>query len=393
MPIGRITCAPVVDARRVAAVMAAVAVLVGGGARAEWQVDGVLSETLEAVTDRERDGVNDPAYGSTTFLGVTISALDPRTQWTTDLGLTAAKFVGPGAENDFNRIDPSFSTALQRRLTDWTFGLNGSFDVQPTSVTQLDETGLTDEDAIQFSANVSASVNHDIGPRDGVGVRVSFRGVEFSEENDNLTPSVRFGLDLNWDRLIDRRTSTSLRLGLSQLRADDEDDTTTNSGEVTAGFTHTLHNRLSFNALLGPNISFTNRSNGGADDVGLGATGSAGIAWQPTNESSLGFDASQNLEANSDGELQNVARLGFSASHAFNAKTSGSFQVSYSRRSDSGDVLPLDPDLEVLSLTPTLNVSIYRDIRATVGYALSASREDGQEAASNRFFVTLSTEF
>ena len=107
MPTG-----PKSAARRTVAALAASLAFAAVDARAEWRFNGSASETLEVVTDREREGDDDAAYGATTTLDFSVAALDPRTQWRTNFGLTIAEFFGPGAEEDFDSIDPRFFQSL-----------------------------------------------------------------------------------------------------------------------------------------------------------------------------------------------------------------------------------------------------------------------------------------
>lgn len=388
MPIGQISAA-----RRTGAALAAVFAIAGADAYAEWRFNGSASETLEVVTDREREGDDDAAFGATTTLGFSVTALDQRNQWRTDIGLTIAEFIGPGAEDDFDSIDPNFATAFQRRTRDWTFGLNGRFDIQPTSVTQLEDTGLTDEDVLQISGNVGASIAYNVTPRDSVAVSPSYQILRFDEDNQELTPSDRFSLGLTWVHAVN--TDLRLTFGGSAIRlyADDLTDTVTTSADVTAGVNRSVNRRLSYNVRLGPSFTHTDRSNGGRDDFSVGATSSGGLSWLPANDLGVGLEASHALDTGSDGVLENVSRLQANMTHAFNRKTSGGVSLSYLRRTDDGQVLPVDPDLEVLTVSPTLSVGIYRDVRATAGYSLTLSREDGETATSNRFFVTVLAEF
>lgn len=364
-----------------------------GHAVADWRLTGVATSTVEAVTDREREGDNDPAFGASGTLNLTLTARDPRTQWQTNVGVVGARFVGPGAEGDFNRLDPNIVTNLSHRQGLWTLGANGSFDAQPSSVTQLEDTGLTDEDVIQFTGRVGLSAQYRVSPRDTVALAVSGTAIEFSEANNQLTPSLRLSIDGDLNHAVDQKLSTSFNLGVSRLIADDADETVTTTVTTGAGLAYDLHDRLSFNFSLGPNVSRRETSNPQSAEISLGATGTAGIGWRPTPSTSLGFGASQGLETGGGGELENVSRANIDFSHAIDQTFSGAFALSFSRRSSDTAFLSADSDIDVFSASPSLNLVLDRDVRATAGYTLTVSREDGEQAMSNRIFITLTTDF
>lgn len=369
------------------------ALLAPSSALAEWRLSGNTSSTVEAVTDRERKGDNDPAFGATGTLNLSLTARDPRTQWQTNVGVVGAKFVGPGAEGDFNRLDPNLVTTLSHRLGLWTFGANGSFDAQPSSVTQLEDTGLTDEDVIQFTSRIGLSTRYRVSPRDTVGLNFDATAIEFSEENDQLTPSLRFNAGGNLRHAVDQGLSTTFTLGVSRLIADDAEETVSTSANAGAGFTYDLDNRLSFNLNLGPSITQRETSNPEVSEISFGAIGAGGLSWRPTQSTSLGFEASQGLETGGDGELENVTRASFDVSHAIDQTFSSAFALSISRRSADTAFLSTESDIDVLSASPSINLALDRDVRATAGYTLTVSREDGQQAMSNRIFITLTTDF
>lgn len=363
-------------------------------ARAEWRINPAISQTVELVTDQEREGQNnDAAYGSTTALSVAVTALNPRTSWRTNLGLTIAEFFGPGAESDFDRIDPSIATAVQHQMTDWSFGLNGTFDIQPTSVTQLEDSGLTDEEAQQISASISGSASYALDQRNSFTITPSYQIVRFSEDNANFTPFDRYGANLNWRRGVSSATALNFGVGLSQLHADDAEETVTTSANVTGGLSREVNSRLSYNFQVGPRATLTDQSNGGQDSFNVGATGSGGLTWLPSPSLSLGLSASQSLEPAADGDLENQVRLSFSLGATVNQKTSSALNLSYLRRSEDDAFLPLKAELEVLSASPTLSYALTSSTNASVGYSVTFSKDDGVDAISNRFFVTISKQF
>lgn len=376
-----------------AATALAAGVIAPGHALADWRLSGVASSTVEAVTDREREGDDDPAFGATGTLNLTLTARDPQTQWQTNVGVVGARFVGPGAEGDFNRLDPNIVTDLSHRQGLWTLGANGSFDAQPSSITQLEDTGLTDEDVIQFTGRVGLSAGYRVSPRDTLRLSATGTAIEFSEANDQLTPSLRFDVDGNLNHTVNQKLSTTFNLGVSRLAADDADETVTTSVTTGAGFSYDLHNRLSFNLNLGPNVSRRETSNPRSDEVSLGATGTGGVGWRPTQKTSLAFEASQGLETGGDGELENVARANFDISHSIDQTFSSAFALSFSRRSSDTAFLSAESDIDVFSASPSVNLALDRDVRATAGYTLTVSREDGEQAMSNRIFITLTTDF
>lgn len=360
---------------------------------AEWRLNGVASTTFETVTDRERDGDEDPAFGATGVLSVTLAALSPRTQWATTVGVTGSKFAGPGAEDDFDRLDPNLATSISHNAGLWGFGANASFDAQPTSITQLEDSGLTDEDVIQYSTRVGASASYRLSARDSVSLGLSAALIEFSEQNNQLTPSFSLSANGGYQHAVNERLATNFNLGANRVFADDVPETTSTSVNGTVGVSYQLHNRLRFNFGLGPSATLTETVNPQTSDVTFGATGDAGLTWRADNQTSLGFEASQGLETSADGGLDNVARAGASVTHAVNQTFSSALALSYVRRTEDSAFISADSELDLVSVSPSVNLSLDRDVRATAGYSLTLSRENGRKAMSNRVFVTLTTDF
>ncbi len=368
--------------------------LAAGVASAEWRLDGSLAETLETSTNRQLQGNDDPAYGTTTNLNLTVSVLDPRTRWSTTLGVAGAKFFGSGAEPEFDRLDPNFSTAFQHRLSRWTLGLNGSFDVQPTSATQVEDTGVTNLDVTQFSSRANATATLDIDARNSATATTTVSAVRFSEDVGTLTATTRYGLDVSWRHAVNRRLSTSLSAGAAHLLTDNPARGDTTSAHAAAGVTYSPHPRLRLSASLGPNASQPQNSNQGDDKISIGATGALGLDWRIDNATTLALNASQGLEAGSAGTLDSVARISGNMAHAFNETLQGGMRLSYLQRTADAGFTPLNADVEIFSASPNLSVALTPDWRAQAGYAVTlARRAERSDEMSNRLFFTLSTSF
>ncbi len=369
----------------------ALAAALGGHARADWRLAGAFSETVETVTDRELEGEDAPAFGSTTALRLSLAAQDPTMVWSFEAGLTGSKFVGPGAQGDFNRIDPAFATSFSRRGSRLTLGFDASLDIEPTSSTQIEDTGVTDEDVTQITATSLVSLGYALSDRERATLSFDTQVIEFDEDT-SLTPTRRAGVNLTFRRRETQRLTGTARTGASYLISDNEDDTRTTSGNVAFGADYQATPRLDVRGSLGPSFRYITSSND-ASALDFSANGDFSLNWRPDNATSFALRLGQAFETSSDGDLESVGRFNLNAVQSLSSDTTASFGLNYVRRQSGGNLASIDADREVINATPTLAYAIDHAWRATAGYALTLSRDEGEDAISNRLFFTLSTEF
>lgn len=380
-------------ARSIAIALAvALAAASSGYARAEWRLSGVFSETVETVTDRELDGENAPAFGSTTVLRLSVEASEPIMAWSFDAGLTGAKFAGPGAQDDFDRLDPSFATSFSRRGQRLTLDFDASLDVQPTSSTQIEDTGVTNEDTSQYTALSQLSFGYDLSPLEKATLAFDTRVVEFDDRGSNLTPTRRAGATLTYRRRETQRLTGVASAGASYLIAEDDDDTRTTSARLSLGADYDVTPRFDVGGTVGPSLRYVTKSDE-SSALDFSANGDLSANWRPDAVTSLALTLAQGFETSSDGVLEAVGRLNFNAVRSLAPDTTLSFGLRYLRRQEDTNFAAADADREVINATPTLAYFIDRSWRATAGYTLTVSRDEGEDAVSNRLFFTLSTEF
>lgn len=374
------------------ALVAALVAATVGHARAEWRLSGAFSETLETVTDRELEGDDAPAFGSTTALRLSLAALNPTMFWSFDVGLSGAKFAGPGAQDDFDRIDPNFATSFSKRGPRLTLGFDASLDVEPTSTTQIEDTGITDENTTQITATSQLTFDYALSALDQATLAFDARVVEFDDSGTSLTPTRRAGATLSLRRRETPRLAGVASVGADYLISDDEDDTRTSSGRFSFGLDYKATPRLDIGGRLGPSFRYITRSDD-ASIFDVSANGGLSVDWRPDETTSLALTLGQGFETSSDGVLESVGRLNFNAVQSLGPDTTASFGLRYVRRQEDASFGIAGADREVINATPTLAYVIDHAWRATAGYGLTLSRDEGQDAISNRLFFTLSTEF
>ena len=119
---------------------------------------GSVSQRFQAQTDRSLNGDNDPVFGATTRLGATAGFSTPRAGVSFNGGVSGSGFFGPGSTDGLTRIDPDAQIEAFYRVARLDFSGLLDFDIQPTSVTQVEDTGVTQEGTAQVDLRLGADL-------------------------------------------------------------------------------------------------------------------------------------------------------------------------------------------------------------------------------------------
>lgn len=363
------------------------------GALAFFDVSGSISESLETTTDRELDGEDEIAFLSRTQINLALATATPRSQWQILLGVAGLKSFGPGRNENLDRIDPNWSTSFTTRIKRFTFGLSGTIDVEPTSATQVEDTGVTRENTTQISGNASGTLSFQADPRNTFNFGVNTRAIRFTNDTTSLTETTRVGLTGGWSHRINARMSANVNSGASYFTADNAAQTETLAGNVTAGMRYNLNPRLSVNGSLGPSLSHTSRNNGD-NSLNLNAAGNFGLNWQFEPDSSFTLTGNQGLASSSNGTLANFLNIAANLSHTVNPRLRGGARVTYVRRNNGQEGFGFNADREVWTARADLSYNFNRAWRASVSNTVTAVRSDTQEnVVSNRLTFSISANF
>lgn len=365
----------------------------------EWFVGGSLSQRLQAETNPDLEEDGEPIYGTTTALGLDVTALTPTTQWQFETGGSVGLFGGGDDENtdDRNKLNPNFGAAVSHNGKYVDTGASFAFDMQPSSFAQIEETGITEGDATQISIQLAADAAYALDSRNALSIGGSGRVIRFTGGSTTLDPNTFYSANLDWTHSISAITQGSLSFRVSRFTAESDENPESLTFDVLAGVSHLVNQRLSFDANFGVTATRTTETllRGRETEFSLGAQGGLQAAWTPTPATQLVLALSHGLEPSSRGELQTTTALGLGLQHSVNSWTSAAVDLLVQRQSAGGGFEngSESEDRTFATLSPSLAFSLATDWALRASYALALEREDEGDAISNQFFLTLTHQF
>ncbi len=364
---------------------------------ADWSLNGQVSQTFSAETNR---GLENPSegtvYGSTTSLGLTLGADTKRSSFRLSGGVDGSVFFGPGDTEDLNQINPrnlAFDHAYQGKT--YTFSQGFSFDAQQTSDTQLEDTGITEDETTQFTVSYGADLALRIDAITLITFALSASAIEFAEDTPGLTATRTIGYTVGLSHELTSTTSLNLNAGARLFTADDAENTRSGVFDIGLGLTHQRTPRHTFGLNGGVSlVRDIERITGGTSDFTAAGTGGASFAYT-TGNFNAGLSLTQSVDPSSAGELQSFTRLGGNLDYAINDLESVGMTLALARRTSIGDSDAVgtadDSDAETLSLGANYSLRLGAETSLGLGYAFNLTRDsiDGT-ASGHRVFLTLS---
>ena len=366
-----------------------------GGPPVVWTITGIASERLEADTNRDLRSQPSPVYGSTTALGLDFTALTPTTQWKFRPGVTGSIYGGPGDTSGLNSIHPSFTTSVAHNGKYVDTGAIFHVDTQPVAFSQLDETGITSGNATQLSVRFAGNADYALDPRDRLRLGANANLVDFTQGTTSLVPTTSLGLNSAWIRNISPATQSSVTFGVRRFTADNAENPTSYTLDLSGGASHQVSQRLSVNANLGLSGTHTTRTLAGQQDESftVGGTGGLGVSWQPRADTHFSVNLRHGLEPSSLGELQTTTALSAAVSYAVNARIRTGLGFAIGHQKSAGGFASNGTDRDFARVAPTIAVALTPDWALQAGYILRLERQNSAGAASNRVFLTLTRQF
>lgn len=395
----------------------------------------VLSAAVPAVADTQiqsffaqRFDVDDEGdFGSATDLGVTFSALTPRTTWSLTPGV---RLLASTNDDDDVELRPTLAggfrtraeqstlfgsvsvTARQTRFTETAAeaGLGGvdfgGEDGESDAGAGLDpgadldsggETGGEDSDPVSEQARRGstletvgrARLGYDLalGPIDGVFTSGFVNVRDFDDTDENLTSFVEFGADAGYRRRLDPRTGASISAGASWVDFDNETEDTL-TGRVRLNATRAL--RPDLNAQAGIGFSVTNRDD---EDAVFGVLGNLGVR-QNGPDWFWSADLVQDVRPSGDaGDVESVSRFNVATGYRFDPRNSVNLSGSLGFETPVFDDDDDDDDF-FASVSLVSGHQLSRDWRMSVGYRFrSGDDDDIISDAAHSLFVRFSHDF
>lgn len=359
------------------------------GPAVDWSLSLRAEQRFEIDTNRGLDNPSDGAiYGSRTRLSTTLEAETKRSQVRTTLGFGGAVFGGPGDSEDATRLNPRLSSDLRYDGKDYE--LTGSFDASTdsTSVTQLDDTGITDEESTQITVNYDSELSWRLTPRSTLFLGTLGRVVDFTDDVAGLNPTRTFGVSAGWAHSLNELTTLRFAGGLRYFSSDNPAENRSQVLDFTVSLNQRRTPRHRFGLRAGAvTVRVTEDGPGGEGTQFLaGATG--GATFNYTNDRiDADLSATQQVDPSATGELQSFTRLAGSVGYRPSRNNRISANLSYSRRAElDGD----GDNRQLISFGPRYSYNLGENTELGVSYLFRMSVEsDDGTATGHRFFLSL----
>lgn len=360
-----------------------------------WTITGSVSERIEADTNRDLRGAPSAVYGSTTSFGLDIGAVTPTTQWQIRPSLTGSVYGGPGDTSGLNRINPSLDTAVAHNGKHVDTDARFHVGTQPVAFAELDRTGITSGDATELSVNFAGNAAYALDPRNRLSLGGTADLVRFTQGTTSLTPITTLGLTSAWIRDISPATRSNVTFGVRRFTAENSQNPTSYTFNLSGGASHQVNGRLSVDATLGLSATRTTRTLAGRQDdsFDVGAIADLGLSWQPRADTSFSVAISHGLEPSALGELQTTTALDAGVGYVVNPRIRTALAVAIGHQKSAGGFTANGTDHDFATVAPTISFALSRDWALQAGYILRLDRRNDLDAASNRVFLTLTRQF
>ncbi len=333
------------------------------GPAIDWSVLAQLTESFELDHNRQLDGDSGGVEARGALgLGINVSGAGKRTQFSLATGFNVGRATD-GDSSNLNRLDPNISASAVFLAKNYSISAQLSALTRPTSVSELEETGLTNVNATRIDVSSSVGINWSATKQDSFSLTASAQVVDFSRSVDAFTPSQTVGLSGGWSHQATKTTSYSFSTSFRHFEADGANGRTSQTASAQVGIQHSRTSRHTLGGSAGFNFTSSDEADG-TSSTQVGFVGSGSFSYA-IDELSANLGISQSVQPSSDGELRAFTALNGSLSYRINALQSLDFGVSYTRRSDisgGGDVL------QFLSLGPTYSYSLSKNSSLSLGY-------------------------
>lgn len=366
------------------------------GPAVDWSLESQVTLRLEGDVNRSLQPGSQQT-GATLGLdgGFTLAAEGKRSEAALDFGVARFFFLGADQPNTNNtqRLDPRFG--LSGSYSGKTYTLSGDFgfDFQPTSFTQAEDTGLTNDETTQLSINYDSSLSLELDRLNQLVFSTEFRAIEFTDPVPDLVATRTFGADVAWERQLSETTTLTVSGGGRYFRAQNPTETKSQTFDFSLGLTHQRTRRHSFGLDVGVTaVRTVELSPIGLreTDINVGATG--GVSFDYELETlNIGINLTQSVDPSATGALQSFTRLDSSLSYTINDQEDLGLTSGYFFRSPiSGG----GSTLHSFSVGPTYTLNLTEEAQLSAGYLFRMNQDsDTGNAVGHRVFLTLTQNF
>ena len=393
------------------------------GTGINWRWTGRVRQRFEIDTNRGLlEESNGTVYGSRTSASSTVTLRSKQTRLSTTFGVTGVAFAGNEEAEELTRIDPRLGMNLRYDGRRFDLNVRGDASVDSTSFTQVDDTGVTEDETQQLTFNYDADLSLPIDRLNSLVLGLDGRIVRFQDASDNLTPSTSLRFSAGTVHRLN--PVTSLRF-VGSLRYFESNGTGTGAflgtlagmpgvfsnvptEEQTKVLTYSLASTLTHRRTprhrfgLTAGVNFVQREElltaqpipmavipaVSETDQSFGFTGGAGFDYR-LGPFAAGIDISQRLEPSATGDLRNFTRLAGNIGYRVTERERISANISLSRRAGGSD----DGQRLVLRLGPRYSFDLAPRTSLNLGYTLRISRDEGEQALGHRVFMSVARRF
>ena len=305
--------------------LAAACICVCAPARAgDWLVNSHIGETVEA-NDNIQQLPDSPggAVGSITNFSLDAINETPtlRLGFGTDLGVSG--FTGPGAQSSLDgfRGDVRGSIDKATKLTD--YHLDGSWQLAPAAVSELTDSGILAANTTTSTFDANAGLKHQLNDLNALGWSISGTSVDFSNDNDGLSPYNDLVMSESWIRNLSPITDFTAAVGTQWYQADNPTNTESWVQTLTGQIDTQLTGRLKVMGRAGGGVVHTTEQLVAPfdpidiSDTAANFIAAAALVYDLKN-TTISANASHDFAPSSLGEVQDRTVVGFAVDHKIN---------------------------------------------------------------------------
>ena len=356
----------------------------------------VSSSVSQSISVNDNPSLTPDSSGtvltSRTSLSAAILAQMPTFVIGTNLSISYNAYAGPGIgsrENGYDFSDFNFNATKTLNATT-TFTASGSFAVDNTATTQIDDTGITDFSADQFTLNLTAGVSRNINPNNSVSLNVAATSVSFSEGADQFTPYDDVNVSGQWTHHVNSRIETGATSSIGFYQADGASDLRRRIFKAGGNASVKLTKTFSANGGLGVDVVSAEGSGVTSSKILAGYSGYFSANYHG-NRTEYALNMSHGVEPSASGKLEQRTRFLLNGTHNIpvNARSNLALAAGYAyllSASSTGS----EPATQTITVSPTYSVELTPYWDANLGYTFTYRDDDGEMAHSNLIYFSIS---
>ena len=145
----------------------------------------------------------------------------PTLRWETDVDLGFQKYWGPGALGSYDGVRGGVRTAIEKATELTNYHASFSWRDDPASVSEVLDSGITNANTSRITYFADGGLQHQLNDLNALGLSVSGTSVNFTSDNNGLTPYTDVNTTQSWIHNVNPRTDLTAALSTEWYNADD----------------------------------------------------------------------------------------------------------------------------------------------------------------------------